>query len=324
MRKNMILIIVCIFMAVMIIFPVFQSLALENEISSYEKRVYIGHKEIYREDGKGKPPGTPGGGKKPPTDNDPQPDPNVNKWGVVIGISDYRGRGNDLQYCDDDARDMYNYLLSMGYPEGNIKLLIDGSAKAKSIMSAIDWLKSWENAESEVVFFYSGHGSYYDGYNDGDSEYRDEGIISADLYLILDGQLKQKFIDFESNKISFTFDSCHSGGMDDLLSTGRVVVADFFDVRGNVIILDHGYGVFSQYAHLSEFKIKVGQYVKHEQIIATGGATGRVNGPHLHFEIIVNRIPVDPIRWFALAPDFVPPREFIPERDESDDTSSDS
>ena len=104
---------------------------------------------------------------------------------------------------------------------------------------------------------------------------------------------------------------------------GRVVAARLFDVRGNVIILDHGYGVFSQYAHLSKFEVKVGQYVQRDQVIGAAGATGRVNGPHLHFEIIVNGAPVNPIQWFALAPSFVPPREFVPEHDQPGENPSD-
>lgn len=189
-------------------------------------KAYNGPKKVYKETNikKGKPPGTPGGGP-PDKKKEPEPDPSVDKWAVVIGISDYRGKRSDLQYCDDDAKDMYDYLLAKGYPEGNIKLLLDGGAKAKAIMAAIDWLNSWEGPDSEVVFFYSGHGTTYDGYNDGDTEYTDEAIVSADLYLILDGQLMQKFSTFSSQKISFTFDSCFSGGMDDLEESGRVVVA---------------------------------------------------------------------------------------------------
>jgi hypothetical protein len=95
---------------------------------------------------------------------------------------------------------------------------------------------------------------------------------------------------------------------------GRVVVAEFFEVRGNVVIIDHGHGVFSQYAHLSEFYVQPGQSVQRGQLIGAAGATGRTNGPHLHFEIIVNGIPVDPIRWMALAPGFIPPREVVPAR----------
>jgi len=69
-------------------------------------KVYDGPKQVYREIDAGtkrKPPGTPGGGKpgKPgkPGGSGPQPDPSVDKWAVVIGISNYRGKMNDLQYC---------------------------------------------------------------------------------------------------------------------------------------------------------------------------------------------------------------------------------
>lgn len=189
-------------------------------------KVYNGPKEVYRETGaRGRPswlPPPPGQEEKEPT---PEPDPSVDKWAVVIGISDYRGRANDLQYCDDDAKDMYDYLIAKGYPAGNIKLLLDKDAKASAIIDAIDWLNSWEEPSSEVVFFYSGHGSTYDGYDDGDTEDTDEAIVSTDMYLILDGQLRQKFSTFESQKISFTFDTCFSGGMDDLQGNGRVIVA---------------------------------------------------------------------------------------------------
>lgn len=93
---------------------------------------------------------------------------------------------------------------------------------------------------------------------------------------------------------------------------GRVVLAEHLDIRGNVVVLDHGFGVFSQYAHLSQIDVQTGQWVKRGEIIGLAGATGRANGPHLHFEIIVDGQPVDPIRWLGLAPDFIPPREATP------------
>lgn len=213
-------------------------------------KVYNGPKEVYRETGaiKGRPswlPPPPGQvDKEEPT---PEPDPSVDKWAVVIGISDYRGRANDLQYCDDDAKDMYDYLIARGYPAGNIKLLLDKGAKASAIMDAIDWLNSWEGPNSEAVFFYSGHGSTYDGYDDGDAEHTDEAIVSTDLYLILDGQLRQKFSTFESQKISFTFDTCFSGGMDDLKGSGRVVVAACDETQYSYETSDLKHGVFTYY-----------------------------------------------------------------------------
>jgi murein DD-endopeptidase MepM/ murein hydrolase activator NlpD len=90
---------------------------------------------------------------------------------------------------------------------------------------------------------------------------------------------------------------------------GKIAVAQLFDIRGNVIIIDHGYGVFSEYAHLSTFYVQAGDYVERGQLIGAAGVTGRTNGPHLHFEIIVNGIAIDPIAWMSLTPNFVPPRE---------------
>jgi len=187
-------------------------------------KIYTGPKTVFDEKGNGNnidpEKGNNGKGKPP---KPPQP-PAVDKWAVVIGIADYRGVGNDLSYPDDDAMDMYNYLLSKGYPSDNIKLLLNKKATATAIVSAIDWLNGKEeNPTSECVFFYSGHGSTYDGYDDGDTEYTDEGIVSHDLYLILDGQLRDHFSTFASQKIVFIFDSCFSGGMDDLSGSGRIV-----------------------------------------------------------------------------------------------------
>jgi hypothetical protein len=98
---------------------------------------------------------------------------------------------------------------------------------------------------------------------------------------------------------------------------GRVVAAEFLDVRGNVVVLDHGYGIFSQYAHLSETAVRPGQLVEQGQLIGNVGATGRTNGPHLHFEIVVNGQPIDPIRWMAIDPDFIPPREVLPDEEDA-------
>jgi len=176
---------------------------------------------------KGKPSSPPGLSKppKPDDDNPPEPDTSVNKWAVVIGIADYAGTVNDLKYTDDDAKDMQKYLLQKGYPAGNIKMLLDGQATAYNILDALDWLDSYENTDSEVVFFYSGHGSTYTDTNniDGDGEYVDETIVSADLYLILDTTLGNKINALESDKIAIMFDSCFSGGMTDMAGPGRVL-----------------------------------------------------------------------------------------------------
>ena len=216
---------ICIALVALLIISAFPQINSKTTCFYNSKKLYSGPKIIFDEanDKKGNPHGDPPGQGKPPKDDGPQPDPSIDKWAIIIGISDYRGKMNDLNYCDDDALEIYNYLISRNYPEGNIKLLIDGDAKAKNIYSAIDWLNSWEGVDSEVFFFFSGHGTTYDGDYDSDGEYTDEAIVAADLQSILDGQLKDKFADFSSQKMTFTFDICYAGGMNDLNGLGRVI-----------------------------------------------------------------------------------------------------
>ncbi len=69
---------------------------------------------------------------------------------------------------------------------------------------------------------------------------------------------------------------------------------------GNTIILDHGYGVKTFYAHLHQYLVKPGDFVKRGQMIALSGSTGRSTGPHLHYEVRVNNIPVNPRHYFLM------------------------
>ena len=80
---------------------------------------------------------------------------------------------------------------------------------------------------------------------------------------------------------------------------GIVVYADESIIRGNTIIIDHGWGVYTVYCHLSEFHATVGDKVKQGQLIALIGSTGRATGPHLHFEIRVNGTAVNPLTWLG-------------------------
>ncbi len=68
-------------------------------------------------------------------------------------------------------------------------------------------------------------------------------------------------------------------------------------VRGNATFIDHGWGVYTAYYHQKEIDVAVGQQVQAGQLIGQIGATGRVTGPHLHFEVWVNGIQVDPLDW---------------------------
>ncbi len=67
---------------------------------------------------------------------------------------------------------------------------------------------------------------------------------------------------------------------------------------GNQIVIDHGFGYKTMYAHLQSFKVRVGQEVKRGQVIGTIGSTGKSTSPHLHYEVWKNNVPVNPINYF--------------------------
>ena len=63
---------------------------------------------------------------------------------------------------------------------------------------------------------------------------------------------------------------------------------------GNVVVIDHGHGIVTRYAHLSKGLKKTGEQVKRGDIIAQMGSSGRSTGPHLHYEVHLNGVPVNP------------------------------
>jgi murein DD-endopeptidase MepM/ murein hydrolase activator NlpD len=66
---------------------------------------------------------------------------------------------------------------------------------------------------------------------------------------------------------------------------------------GNVLCIHHGYGVSTKYAHLKNALVKKGQFVSRGETIALVGKTGRTTGPHLHYEVHLNKVAVDPLRY---------------------------
>lgn len=79
--------------------------------------------------------------------------------------------------------------------------------------------------------------------------------------------------------------------------TGTVALAEPLQVRGNVVILDHGLGVFTGFWHLSQIDVKKGQVVGMGEQVGLVGSTGLSTGPHLHWEMRVHNVPVNPVQW---------------------------
>jgi hypothetical protein len=79
---------------------------------------------------------------------------------------------------------------------------------------------------------------------------------------------------------------------------GVVLLARYFGIYGNAVVLDHGLGLGTLYAHLSSIEVKEGQTVERGAVIGHTGATGLAGGDHLHFTTLVRGLPVNPVEWW--------------------------
>jgi len=80
-------------------------------------------------------------------------------------------------------------------------------------------------------------------------------------------------------------------------AAGRVMKVGWENGYGLMVVLDHGYGLETKYAHMSRTAVSVGQSVKRGDRLGWVGSTGLSTGPHLHYEVLVNGRPVDPLRY---------------------------
>lgn len=79
---------------------------------------------------------------------------------------------------------------------------------------------------------------------------------------------------------------------------GKVVFADYLGIYGNMVLVDHGQGVFSLYSHLSQINVAVGDTVDQKSVLGLSGTTGMAGGDHLHFSMLVHGIFVTPKEWW--------------------------
>lgn len=105
----------------------------------------------------------------------------------------------------------------------------------------------------------------------------------------------------------YRYQSCHTG-VDVSAPTGTpiqaagsgvVITARWSNAYGNMLMIDHGGGLVTMYAHLTAFAVGNGAGVGNGQVIGYVGSTGWSTGPHLHFEVHVNGVPHNPMGWFG-------------------------
>ncbi len=149
-----------------------------------------------------KPPPDPGG--------DPNPNP-PHKYAFVVGISDYEGTANDLQYADDDANEIAQYLNGEGF---SVQKITNRNATASNIEDGLQWLSTVAGPDDEIAFFYSGHG---DKINVGSC------IISSDLYYVSHGFVMNYINATASSKVLVMLDACKIGSFLSDGESGSVV-----------------------------------------------------------------------------------------------------
>jgi len=102
-----------------------------------------------------------------------------------------------------------------------------------------------------------------------------------------------------SQATHYGFDlASHAAATVTAANRGRVLFANDLGIYGNCILVDHGLGITSLYAHLSDFSVAVGDLVERNQPLGRTGATGLAGGDHLHFAILVGGTYVDPLEWW--------------------------
>lgn len=82
---------------------------------------------------------------------------------------------------------------------------------------------------------------------------------------------------------------------------GRVIFAEYLGIYGNMVLVDHGLGLMTLYAHMSETFVKPGDAVQAGDILGKTGTTGMAVGDHVHFSVLVGGLPVNPIEWLDAA-----------------------
>jgi hypothetical protein len=126
----------------------------------------------------------------------------------------------DLEFSDEDARDVYNRFRLAGFSPGKVKVLTESAATYEAIEDGFNWLDAQENENMLVVVHYSGHGGQIKDDTGDEVDDRDEVIVPQDTYddfapAIRDDQLDEWLSRLESEHIVVILDSCDTAGMAD-------------------------------------------------------------------------------------------------------------
>ena len=117
---------------------------------------------------------------------------------------------------------------------------------------------------------------------------------------VFNGQLKSfhNGVDFRARSATPVFAA----------NSGVVKLAESLFYSGNAVVIDHGTGIFTIYAHLSRIDVAAGRHIEKGQRLGLTGATGRVSGPHLHWGVKVRGVAVNPLQLIEVMSSLLPAR----------------
>jgi len=166
------------------------------------------------------------------------------KRALLIGIN-YIGMKGQLSGCINDTRNMKRFLMSIGYSEENIIVVTEKSDKIPTKETILKELKALvTSGATNLVFCYSGHGSYITDTTGDEEDRRDEVLVPLDYLtngVIIDDDLKVIINKMNKNsKLMCVFDCCHSGTCLDLpyvYTEGRMVSNNSSETKAEVVLI---------------------------------------------------------------------------------------
>ncbi|MGH6784763.1 MAG: caspase family protein, partial [Sphingomicrobium sp.] len=151
--------------------------------------------------------------------------PNTFYWAVIVGISDYAGRTQDLPGSANDAYALRDHLKRLGWRDDHIFLVTNRGATRDNILKGIRWLASKTNNRSAAIFHFSGHELPTRTTADGDNETQDVQIRTHDNRFIIDGDLGREMGRVKAARMWIDLSLCRAGGFNDagMYKAGRVI-----------------------------------------------------------------------------------------------------
>jgi murein DD-endopeptidase MepM/ murein hydrolase activator NlpD len=218
------------------------------------------------------------------------------EWVILLPVPSDNGTGS-LRYTDMSGSEVTLPVGKDAIPREHVAMAIT-NAKDNPSMSDGDAaaLKAKTAEEKErLTKAINGYSTYHYGHVFEWPSVKGTRVTSSYSFRTREGRPPRAHLAMDVGRVPCT------ETMPDIMaaSAGKVVLSEQQHYLGNLVVIDHGFGLMTAYAHLSETSVSVGDVVKGGTVVGKMGATGNVAGPHLHFIFYVNGLPVMPQTLFA-------------------------